>query len=347
MKYWILLVPIILGIPLFLMGCVSIDLGHIRSHAEPLVRPVTPKTTGYEYAKKDATVSLSRNPLKDSERYRHYIFSLPSYGENSQEGNLVTGEYFESKDPGKKKLVIVLPIYGTGAFPPENTAYNLSVWNPWSDTNVLLLYGEKDLFDWEKIGAARTRTRLEKAIADSVTKLRNTVIDISRLIDWAETRAEIDSKRVGVVGFSISAIMAAISLGVEPRLAAGVVIMGGANFNEIFAFCETGDVATARKKILKNLAWTEKQLADNIKDVTQLVNPARYGGAVNPEKVLMIDSAYDNYIPHSARDDLWNSFGRPERITLKYSHRMAFKTMTLFGLHFTDFAIFNFFRDKL
>ena len=134
-------------IPLILSGCVSLDREHIKIHTEKLVRPQVLSQTGYEYEKAPIAMRLTRQSNRDSENYTSTFFSFPSYGDNAQEGNLVTGEYLESREPGKKKLVIVLPIWGSSDFPSSLMATALTNWNPWRDTNVLYLDGKVEPAD--------------------------------------------------------------------------------------------------------------------------------------------------------------------------------------------------------
>ena len=332
---------------LILAGCVSLDREHIKSHSKKPMRPPVLNQTGYEYVETPIAMRLIRQTSRDSEHYTSTFFSFPSYGENNQEGNLVTGEYLASREPGKKKLVIVLPIWGASDFPPSLMAKELTDWNHWLDTNVLYLDGRVDLFDWPAMERSLTESVLLREIESSVARVKNTVIDIRRLIDWAESRPEIDSRRIGIIGFSISAVVASVASAVEPRIKAGVSVMGGGNFHEIMGFCSASDVLAARQAILKRFGWSAKELEAKVEPASRLINPVRYGAGINPGRFLIIESADDQYIPHSARDDLWEAFGRPERLMLKYNHRMAFATMTPALLNFTDRTITNFFREKL
>jgi hypothetical protein len=57
-------------------------------------------------------VAVNNHTLDEEETDAYWVRSLsfPSIGENGQKDNLVTALYYQSKTPGKKKLVIVLPI---------------------------------------------------------------------------------------------------------------------------------------------------------------------------------------------------------------------------------------------
>jgi dienelactone hydrolase len=62
--------------------------------------------------------------------------------------------------------------------------------------------------------------------------------DLSRSIDYLETRDDIDSDKVGYIGFSWGADMAPLMIAPEPRIRAGVVVVAGLLFHSAFAEVE-------------------------------------------------------------------------------------------------------------
>jgi dienelactone hydrolase len=60
--------------------------------------------------------------------------------------------------------------------------------------------------------------------------LYDTVWDVMRLIDYLETRADVDAKRIGVAGFSKGGTEAYLAAAVDPRIAAAVPIIGVQGF---------------------------------------------------------------------------------------------------------------------
>ena len=60
--------------------------------------------------------------------------------------------------------------------------------------------------------------------------LYDTVWDVMRLIDYLETRADVDSKRIGVMGISKGGTEAYLAAAVDPRIAAAVPIIGVQGF---------------------------------------------------------------------------------------------------------------------
>lgn len=60
--------------------------------------------------------------------------------------------------------------------------------------------------------------------------LYDTVWDVMRLIDYLETRADVDPQRIGLTGFSKGGIETYLAAAVEPRIAAAVSIRGVQGF---------------------------------------------------------------------------------------------------------------------
>jgi dienelactone hydrolase len=53
------------------------------------------------------------------------------------------------------------------------------------------------------------------------------VKDVSRTVDYLESRGDFDAKRLAYYGYSLGGSMASLILGVEPRLRTGIVLAGG------------------------------------------------------------------------------------------------------------------------
>ena len=151
------------------------------------------------------------------EHYDVRYLTYASAGSNGQVGNRVETYYFKSRTPGKKPLVIVLPIWGLHKYPSEKISLGYADHSQ-GDANIIWLQGDKPLFDSRRLGATRTEKEFMAQARKSVRRFETTIIDVRRLLDWVETQAEIDTSRIGIIGFSIGAVMAANIVANEPRL---------------------------------------------------------------------------------------------------------------------------------
>jgi pimeloyl-ACP methyl ester carboxylesterase len=158
----------------------------------------------------------------------------------------------------------------------------------------------------------------------------STVIDIRRVVDWAETQTDVDPQRIALIGFSMGALVASVAMANEPRLAAGVLVMGGADPHDVLATCDH-EIERGRNHIREHLDWSLDQYRHELAKALARINPARFAGMVDPRRVLIIEAAADTCVPQTARERLWQAMGRPERIAYLYDHRVAFLAMTFLG----------------
>ena len=140
---------------------------HLAAH-----RPDLPVPTGYEYRKTASPATLERQSISADGRYETYVLTLPSVGDNGQGQLPVTAQYLKSTTPGKKKLVIVVPIYGSVSFASTMMARQLIEWQK-QDTNVLLIQDENEIFDGDIERAPIMTTEAE--LLQGVQRVRDTL----------------------------------------------------------------------------------------------------------------------------------------------------------------------------
>lgn len=313
-------------------------------HAVASLAPVT-LDFGFRYQKNPIAATVQLDAESETKRYRVYRLSFPSTGDNGQDGNRVTALYYQSKLPGKKKLVVVLPIWGTHTYPSRKITKSLRKYSK-GEMNILRILGENYLFDWEGMRAIASEQEFVAMTEQMVKRVQTHVIDIRRAIDWVEVQPEIDRRRFGIIGFSLGATVASLVAETEPRVGASVLAMGGANINEMFATC-FGRAEEARNLIIGRLGWTRDIFEHKLAGPLTPVNPASFPGKVDPKRVIMFDAAYDTCIPESGREALWQAMGKPKRITWPYNHKMAFLTMSPLGLNTMRRKIYNFLEATL
>jgi hypothetical protein len=284
-------------------------------------------------------------PMDSTRTHDILRFEYASSGHNGHPQNIVEGLYLRSRDPGPKKLVVVMPIWGTSTYPPDKISHGYAR-HAGKDANVIWIYDSAPLFPWATLRGARTEAEFMAMARDSAERYRSAVVDMRRLIDWAATQPEIDSTRIAFVGFSMSALVTATLLGNEPRIDAAVLMMGAAHYADVFASC--GDrVAEVRDHVMKTFGWSLDQYRSFFAGLFDRADPIKYAGRYDPDKILMIDTMFDDCMPESARAALWEVTGQPQRITLLYHHRTAFYSLTPLGLNFTRRKIYHFLDKAL
>jgi len=317
---------------------------HLAAH-----RPDLPVPTGYEYRKTASPATLERLSISADRQYETYALTLPSVGDDEHRQLLVTAQYLKVKTPGKKKLVIVVPIYGSISFASKMMAGQLIEWQK-QDTNVLLIQDANEIFDGdiERAPIVFTEAELLQGVQHCVTHFRHVVIAIRRLIDWAETVDEIDATRIGVVGFSIGASVANVAMGVDARIAAGAFVLPATDLHEIFAYGRVPHWQESIDQVRANLNLTPGELARKVEPILRPIDPIHFSQSIDPTKVLLIEAAQDSFVPAQARKLHWEALGRPQLIRINYDHKAALLlSMTFLSRNFTERAVITFFDEHL
>jgi dienelactone hydrolase len=328
----------------WLAGCAS----RVEMPYMPGLAPTQPSLVRLSGSEFDYIDHLPHPPAPITGEEEHYWVRsvvIPSVGDNGQNGNLVTARYYVGKGAGAKPLVIVLPIWGVSAYPSNAISEGLTEHGAGA-VNVLEILGKNNLVNWDAMGAAHSEAEFFGLLNQMVTRFTNTVIDIRRLVDWAQTQPDIDSQRIALIGFSMGALVAGDTIANEPRLAAGVLVMGAADPPAILATCNH-EIKDAREPILERFGWSLDEFKQKLERSLAEIDPARYAGMADPSRVLIIEAGEDTCMPKSARERLWNAMGRPERISYLYDHRTAFLAMTFLGGDSIQHQIYRFFDRTL
>jgi len=144
----------------------------------------------------------------------------------------------------------------------------------------------------------------------AVRSLEQALADVRVVVDWLEANPAVDSRRLGVVGVSLGAVLAHTAMGRDERLSAGVAILGGASLEDI-----------ARRSLLYRLVHPRpRSLTDQQLQRLWSVDPLAYAGRNRPRRVLMIQAARDDILPTRGARKLWEALDRPPLEWLDTNH---------------------------
>ena len=278
--------------------------------------------------------------------YELRLIEMSSVGDNGQPDNLVTAKYYRSTQPGSHPLVIVLPIWGSFTYPPRKISSSIQRQSNGA-VHVLHVQGENYLADWPGFVSAADESEFLELWRQAVERQRVTIVDVCRIIDWAENRPEINPDRVGLIGFSLGAVVAGTVATQEPRLAATVSVMGGSHLHSIIATCDGKRATRVQTKAAESFGWDQEELAAQLEPITSVLDPANYPNRADPRRFLIIEANRDLCVPESSRDDLWLALGKPERISMNYDHEPAFYSFTPLGFNWMRRRIWDFFEARL
>jgi cephalosporin-C deacetylase-like acetyl esterase len=122
------------------------------------------------------------------------------------------------------------------------------------------------------------------------------VVDLRRAVDYLVERADIDPRRLGYVGFSMSTFLGVQFVAVEQRIRAACLAMGGAG---LFHF-------------LVSRAPEDRRADQEL--VARLVDPLHYAPRISPRPVLQVNGQTDEVVPAALGHMLHGALAEPKRV---------------------------------
>ena len=132
-----------------------------------------------------------------------------------------------------------------------------------------------------------------------------TVNDTRRLIDYLETRPEVDPARIYLIGASFGAITGCSAVALEKRITAAVLVVGGGNLRVMLN-------APFVREHVPYLAYVfGKPLALFL---MRPGDPIHYVAQTSPTPLLFLNGAEDTWVTPEAGKELFNAAGDPKEI---------------------------------
>ena len=311
----------------------------------PAVSPLIDNHDYFSYTEQPITPGRQLIESDDDDKYQKYVLTFPSFEPEATFQHEIKATYYRSRLPAAKPLIIILPIWGSYTYPPDKLIDKIRKKSR-GTVNILSVDGEEPLFDWDRMRAAATEQEFVELSEHYYERTRLNVIGLRRMMEWAESTSDLDAERIGITGFSMGAIVAAMTLGRDQRFRAGVLVMGAGNPGEVFATCD-GRPGEVRDTIMPRFDWTRDQYQEIFDELFRAGNPEKYRGKYQPEKLLIIEAALDNCMSPAAREALWQATGQPERIRLFARHKPAFMSMTPLAFNYGTRKIYEFLAKQL
>ncbi|HOJ32603.1 MAG TPA: alpha/beta hydrolase [Candidatus Hydrogenedentes bacterium] len=216
---------------------------------------------------------------------------------------------FEGVPGMRVPTILTLPLEGTGPFPciiflhgiGQDKRFLDEIAAPFCQAGFAMatfdqyMRGDRKLKDpsaLESVLAFRRRASL-------------TVIETRRLVDYLQTREDIASKRIYLVGASYGAITGSTAAAFEPRIRAVVLIYGGGDFRYLF----NSRAGTSQLGKWFGVAhyFTSWLLAP--------ADPVNYIAEIAPRPILFQNGTNDSLIPREAAQALYDAAREPKSIT--------------------------------
>ena len=227
----------------------------------------------------------------------------------SEENNTVHCEYFAPVGTGKRPGVIVLHILG-GDFELSRV-----ICRTLATTGTGALFVKMPYY-----GPRRDRTSNRRMIsaspAETVEGMTQAVMDIRRAVTWLESRQEIDTNELGIVGISLGGIVGSLSASIEPRFARACLVLAGGDFG-LLAF-ESAELEDLRSN------WAGPDVSiDDVRAMLKPIDPITYADRLKGREILMMNAKFDEVIPRKCTEALWKRCGEPEIVWWDAGHYTA------------------------
>jgi cephalosporin-C deacetylase-like acetyl esterase len=127
---------------------------------------------------------------------------------------------------------------------------------------------------------------------------RQAAQDVQACLDWLGDQPEVDDERLGVIGFSLGGILAALVLGLDTRPRAGVSVVGA---GDLAGLILGSPMASAFRQRLARHGYGPEQVKEALREVDPLTYAPRIAN------LLMINGERDPIVPRQAVLTFWNS----------------------------------------
>lgn len=214
-------------------------------------------------------------------------------------------EYYAPTEATASPVILVLPMAG-GVSSVERHFARAFVSRGWA---AVILHRPKQ--DWNDGGL--------EALNEF---LRQRVLQARLALDWVETRAELDARRVGVFGVSLGGIQGVLLSAADTRVTASVLGLVGGDLPYILAYSAEPGVKRLRATWLKRHHATRKELQQQLQDALTL-DPNAFAPHVDPASVLLVLALCDRVVPFQKGWELRERMGKPETLLLPTGHYSA------------------------
>ncbi len=215
----------------------------------------------------------------------------------------------QSKSAPSRPAVILLPIT-QGDYYTKQMAHFLS------ETGIITLR-------FQSHGHLLTAKNSHDALTGFEALLKEDVMDVLEGMDWLSAQPSVDHERIGIVGISMGAVIGSVAAGVDPRIRAGVFILGGGDLSGILFSSKEPIIVSIRKRIEEEEDLTREELIAETGRRLRNVDPLTYADRLDPSRILMINAYFDRVIKRRYGTALWKAAGEPPMVMLPTGHYTA------------------------
>jgi dienelactone hydrolase len=172
---------------------------------------------------------------------------------------------------------------------------------------------------------------------------RRAILALKTVYDYATRVPRFDADRIGAMGLSLGGITTALWAGVDPRLKATVVVVGGGNLPYILSHSDEPNVASMRDKRMKAAGLRTIDEYDQALRGNVTLDPFYFAPQANKHRILQILAESDTKVPYSVQREMYQAWGGPQSITFTTGH--VFTIIQVVYFYMGD--VVDFFNDRM
>jgi dienelactone hydrolase len=249
-----------------------------------------PRTYLEQFCYRPAPVENEMVFIKEKKSYRVFEGSINAGLDGADDDSRITFEFYEPSDDSPSPVVLLMPILNGQKHLMRPFATKFA----------------RNGYAAVIIDTVQRRTLLDD-LGDPEPAIRLTIQRHRRVIDWVETRPDLDASRIAVFGASLGGFNALYLAAMDPRVRA---------VSDERRIVEATEAAKAR------LSMDDEQLMDYLTEKIE-TDTLTVAPHMNADRVLMVLTKYDSTVPYDSQLRLRGAMGNPEAITLPTSHNMA------------------------
>jgi dienelactone hydrolase len=292
--------------------------GYLKDSPEKYMNP-------YRY--KNGNIKANLQLKKTTSKWLHYAVDFPSAYPIHNENSNVLGEYFQPRNAKNVPLAIIIHGWGDRSAMPCQWLARSLVKKGYAAFIVYLTFHS---------------SRITKTLAshmpypnteDWFEIYRASVIEARQILDWANSRPELDTERIAALGISLGGFVSEIAMALDKRIKAGVFMVAGGN-SEIITWntkseaivkghgCTRDECREIHSSFPQYLSEVAERGIDNVVPLTHcfLTDALTFAPYLRERPVLMLNAKWDKTVPTEATLDFWEACNKPAIRWLPGSH---------------------------
>ena len=221
-----------------------------------------------------------------------------------------TALYFDTVPGERLPVILTRPEKGDGPFPcivflhgiGQSKGFIDEICGPFNEAGFAMITFDQLMQGERKLSKDTPYLLQGKAFR---RRAGATVIDARRVVDYLETRPDIDPNRIYLVGASYGAITGSTAAAKEKRFKAAVLIYGGGNL----------DALLKAPLIRENTGWWLDLVIPVAKVFLGVSDPVQYVAGISPRPVLFQGGSHDQLVAPQAVQALYDAAKEPKEIS--------------------------------